>query len=186
MIRHGLVTASRAVARTMATVSTRTCTSRAMISTTRAYGATATATTSRVVCARAPGFRRGFGEETHDDFKPEFKDASTGDLKIFDRIDKFVKESPVVLFMKGVPEAPQCGFSNSVCQILEAEGVKYDAHNVLADDELRQGIKEYSDWPTIPQLYVDGEFVGGADVTFEMFKDGSLKKMLDEAGAPRT
>ena len=75
-----------------------------------------------------------------------------------------IKAKDIVLYMKGTPEAPQCGFSGGMVQILAAEGVEYDAHNVLADDELRNEIKEYSDWPTIPQLYVRGEFVGGFDI----------------------
>ncbi|KAF2153124.1 monothiol glutaredoxin-5 [Myriangium duriaei CBS 260.36] len=98
-------------------------------------------------------------------------------------IDKAVESSPVVLFMKGTPEMPQCGFSRASIQILGLQGVnpeKFTAFNVLEDNELRQGIKEYSDWPTIPQLYVDKEFIGGTDILMSMHKDGSLAKLLEE------
>jgi len=98
-------------------------------------------------------------------------------------IDKAVASAPVVLFMKGTPETPQCGFSRTSIQILGMQGVdpgKFTAFNVLEDDELRSGIKEYSDWPTIPQLYVDNEFVGGCDILINMHKDGSLADLLSE------
>ncbi|KAK0286763.1 monothiol glutaredoxin grx5 [Friedmanniomyces endolithicus] len=98
-------------------------------------------------------------------------------------IDKAVGTAPVVLFMKGTPETPQCGFSRASIQILGLQGVnpqKFTAFNVLEDEELRQGIKEYSDWPTIPQLYVDNEFVGGTDILMSMHQDGSLAKLLEE------
>ncbi|GAB7342201.1 hypothetical protein MBLNU457_g0450t1 [Dothideomycetes sp. NU457] len=98
-------------------------------------------------------------------------------------IDKAVASSPVVLFMKGTPEMPQCGFSRASIQILGLQGVnpqKFTAFNVLEDEELRAGIKEYSDWPTIPQLYVDKEFVGGTDILMSMHQDGSLAKLLEE------
>lgn len=96
-------------------------------------------------------------------------------------IDKAVGTAPVVLFMKGTPEAPQCGFSRASVQILGMQGVnpaKFAAFNVLEDEELRQGIKEYSDWPTIPQLYLGGEFVGGCDILVSMHKSGELAGML--------
>ena len=93
-----------------------------------------------------------------------------------------VAEQPVVLFMKGVPEAPQCGFSATVIQILNHIDVDYVAVNVLQDDGLRQGIKTFSNWPTIPQLYVKGEFVGGCDIIREMFESGELKTFLTEQG----
>ncbi|KAK3706003.1 monothiol glutaredoxin grx5 [Vermiconidia calcicola] len=100
-------------------------------------------------------------------------------------IDKAVGTAPVVLFMKGTPETPQCGFSRASIQILGLQGVdpqKFAAYNVLEDQELRNGIKEYSDWPTIPQLYVDKEFVGGTDIMMSMHQDGSLAKILEEKG----
>jgi monothiol glutaredoxin len=91
----------------------------------------------------------------------------------------------VVLFMKGTPQFPQCGFSSQVVQILDHLGVQYAGVNVLASDELRNGIKEFTNWPTIPQLYVGGEFVGGADIVREMFQAGELQKLLAEKlGAP--
>merc|ERR1712098_952725 len=100
-------------------------------------------------------------------------------------IDKAVGSAPVVLFMKGTPETPQCGFSRASIQILGLQGVnpqKFTAFNVLEDEELRSGIKEYSDWPTVPQLYIDKEFVGGCDILINMHKDGSLAKLLEEKG----
>jgi monothiol glutaredoxin len=96
-------------------------------------------------------------------------------------IKKQVTENGVVLYMKGSPEAPMCGFSAAAVQILEACGVEDVATvNVLADEDIRQGIKEYSNWPTIPQLYVNGEFVGGADIMREMFQSGELQKIFDK------
>jgi monothiol glutaredoxin len=90
-----------------------------------------------------------------------------------------VKASDVVLFMKGTKEIPQCGFSSRVAGVLNFMGVDYSDVNVLADDEIRQGIKEYSDWPTIPQLYVKGEFVGGCDIVTEMTMSGELDQLFD-------
>ncbi|KAI4591666.1 monothiol glutaredoxin grx5 [Pestalotiopsis sp. 9143b] len=98
-------------------------------------------------------------------------------------IEKAVGSAPVVLFMKGTPELPQCGFSRASIQILGLQGVdpeKFAAFNVLEDTELRSGIKEFSDWPTIPQLYIENEFVGGCDILVSMHQDGSLAKMLEE------
>ena len=101
---------------------------------------------------------------------------------INDFIANEVKTNDVVLFMKGTPEFPQCGFSGQVVQILDYLGVAYKGINVLADNEIREGIKAYSNWPTIPQLYVKGEFVGGADIIREMFQSGELKTLLVEQG----
>ena len=100
---------------------------------------------------------------------------------IHEFIDKEVKNNPVVLFMKGTPEFPQCGFSGRVTQILNHIGVDFKGINVLADDNLRQGIKEYSNWPTVPQLYVKGEFIGGCDIVTEMFQSGELQHTLENA-----
>ena len=97
-------------------------------------------------------------------------------------IDDKVKNNDVFLFMKGTPDFPQCGFSGQVVQILNYLGVEFDSANVLANDELRDGIKTYSNWPTIPQLYVKGEFIGGADITREMFQSGELKTHFEQAG----
>jgi len=101
---------------------------------------------------------------------------------ISDYIDSEVKNSDVVLFMKGTPGFPQCGFSGQVVQILDYVGVDYKGINVLDSSELRQGIKDYSNWPTIPQLYVKGEFVGGCDIVREMFQAGELQSFFDEKG----
>ncbi|WP_105984710.1 MULTISPECIES: Grx4 family monothiol glutaredoxin [unclassified Brucella] len=101
---------------------------------------------------------------------------------INDIIDNEVKNNDVVLFMKGTPGFPQCGFSGQVVQILDYLGVNYKGVNVLASDELRQGIKEYSSWPTIPQLYVKGEFVGGCDIVREMFQSKELQALFKEKG----
>lgn len=97
-------------------------------------------------------------------------------------IDDKVKNNDVFLFMKGTPDFPQCGFSGQVVQILGYLGVDFDSANVLESAELRDGIKAYSNWPTIPQLYVKGEFVGGADITREMFQSGELLTQLQQAG----
>ena len=99
-----------------------------------------------------------------------------------DRIAQDVAQNEVLLFMKGTPVMPQCGFSAAVVQILSELGVKFKAVNVLADAEVRQGIKEFSNWPTIPQLYVKGEFVGGCDIVKEMFEQGELDAFLTERG----
>jgi len=97
-------------------------------------------------------------------------------------IDNEVKSNDVVLFMKGTPQFPQCGFSGQVVQILDHVGVPYKGLNVLDSTDLRNGIKDYSNWPTIPQLYVKGEFVGGCDIVREMFQNGELQKMFTEKG----
>jgi len=99
-------------------------------------------------------------------------------------IRKTVTEHPIVLFMKGTSQFPQCGFSGRAIQILKQCGVKnLVTVNVLDDEEVRQGVKEYANWPTIPQLYISGEFVGGSDIMMEMFESGELKEMLDKAQA---
>ena len=102
----------------------------------------------------------------------------------FERIESDVKSNPVVLFMKGTPVFPQCGFSARVVQILSHLGVPFKGVNVLEDAEVREGIKAYTNWPTIPQLYVNGEFVGGCDIVMEMFQAGDLQSMLKEKGIP--
>ena len=105
-------------------------------------------------------------------------------MDVKDRIHKQVTENRVVLYMKGTPEAPQCGFSAAAVQLLEASGADDVATvNVLADAEIRQGIKDYSNWPTIPQLYVNGEFVGGCDIVREMYSSGELQKLLASPAA---
>ncbi|MBB4064636.1 Grx4 family monothiol glutaredoxin [Gellertiella hungarica] len=101
---------------------------------------------------------------------------------IHEFIDNEVKNNEVVLFMKGTPQFPQCGFSGQVVQILDYLGVGYKGINVLADQEVREGIKTYSNWPTIPQLYVKGEFIGGCDIVREMFQAGELQSHLQNQG----
>ncbi len=103
---------------------------------------------------------------------------------VFDRIQADIAASPVFLYMKGTPMFPQCGFSARVVQILTHLGVPFQSANVLEDDGLRDGIKQFSNWPTIPQLYVKGEFVGGCDIVTEMFQSGELSEMLAEKGIP--
>jgi monothiol glutaredoxin len=94
------------------------------------------------------------------------------------RIEGLIQSHKVVLFMKGTRQFPACGFSNAVVQILKKEGVPFETFNILADPEVRQGLKEYSNWPTFPQLYVDGKFVGGCDIVTEMHQSGELKREL--------
>ena len=106
------------------------------------------------------------------------------DDAIFGEIQAKIGENPVMLFMKGTPQFPQCGFSAAVVQILDYLGVEFGSENVLADPDLRQGVKDFSDWPTIPQLYVKGEFVGGCDIVREMFETGELKPFLEGKGVP--
>ena len=96
------------------------------------------------------------------------------------RIDGIVKGHDVVLFMKGTPQFPQCGFSGQVVQILDHVGVPFKGVNVLENDMIRQGIKDYANWPTIPQLYIKGEFIGGSDIMREMYESGELRQMLAE------
>ncbi|HEY2483029.1 MAG TPA: Grx4 family monothiol glutaredoxin [Caulobacteraceae bacterium] len=101
---------------------------------------------------------------------------------VHDFIAKTITDHPVTLFMKGTPDQPGCGFSAVVVQILDHLGADFVGVNVLQSDDLRQGVKAYSDWPTIPQLYVKGEFVGGCDIVREMFQSGELKTLLTEQG----
>jgi monothiol glutaredoxin len=108
-------------------------------------------------------------------------EAATTD-PVHDFIAKAVSENPVVLFMKGVPEQPRCGFSSQVVQILDHLGVDFVGVDVLQSEPLRQGVKSYSDWPTIPQLYVKGEFVGGCDIVREMFQSGELQGFFEQQG----
>jgi monothiol glutaredoxin len=105
-------------------------------------------------------------------------------MEVSERIQQEVSDNPVVLYMKGTPVFPQCGFSAAVVQILSHMGVKFKGIDVLADAEIRQGIKEFSNWPTIPQLYVKGEFIGGCDIIREMYEAGELQQVLEEKGVP--
>ena len=104
------------------------------------------------------------------------------DATVADRIKQDIADNSVVLFMKGTPVFPQCGFSARVVQILTQLGVKFKGIDVLADPAIRQGIKEFSNWPTIPQLYVKGEFVGGCDIVSEMYENGELNKVFTDKG----
>jgi len=101
-------------------------------------------------------------------------------IDVQDQIRQTVKSNDVVLFMKGTPDFPQCGFSGRAVQVLRACGSEFSSVNVLVDEDVRQGIKQYSKWPTIPQLYVKGEFVGGSDIVFEMYEKGELQQILAE------
>lgn len=97
------------------------------------------------------------------------------------KIDNLVNQNKVMVFMKGSKLMPQCGFSNNVVQILNTLGVPYETVDVLADSDIRQGIKEYSNWPTIPQIYINGEFVGGSDIAIELYQSGELQQMVEVA-----
>jgi monothiol glutaredoxin len=101
--------------------------------------------------------------------------------EIKERIDNLLHENKIMVFMKGNKLMPQCGFSNNVVQILNTLGVPFETIDVLADQDIRQGIKEYSNWPTIPQVYVNGEFLGGSDILIEMYQKGELQQMVEVA-----
>lgn len=122
-----------------------------------------------------------FFSDSHDDFKPIKKDVADDDMKeVLELIDKQVKENPLLLFMKGTPSKPQCGFSLQVVRILNAVGADFSSINVLEYPAIREGVKKYSEWPTIPQLYVNGEFIGGCDIITNMYKEGELESLLKE------
>jgi len=99
-------------------------------------------------------------------------------MSINDQIKNLINKNDICLFMKGTPDVPQCGFSLAVANVLKHLNVKFESINVLENNEMRQGIKQYSDWPTIPQLYIKGEFIGGCDIIKEMFEKGELKELL--------
>jgi len=103
---------------------------------------------------------------------------------VFERIRDQVGGDDVVLYMKGTPVFPMCGFSATVVQVLSRTGVQFQSYNILEDPDLRQGLKEFSNWPTFPQLYVKGEFVGGCDIVREMYEGGELQELLKEKGVP--
>ena len=104
-------------------------------------------------------------------------------MDVIERIQEQLKSNPVVLYMKGTPDFPQCGFSAAAVRTLEACGASFGFVNIFEDPELREALKRYSNWPTYPQLYVNGELVGGSDILNEMYQKGELKQLLDEAGA---
>ncbi|KAM9980791.1 hypothetical protein ACTFIY_003104 [Dictyostelium cf. discoideum] len=115
-------------------------------------------------------------------FVRSYSNKSESYKRALDDVKSQVATSPCVLYMKGIPERPECGFSNTAVRILQAEGAVFTSHNVLKNDDLREAIKEFGDWPTIPQLYVNGEFVGGADILMGLYKTGELSKILSDAG----
>lgn len=102
-------------------------------------------------------------------------------MKIADKIQQQITTDPIVLYMKGSPEFPQCGFSAKATQLLKASGAKFASYDVLQDPELRQGLKEFSNWPTFPQLYIRGELIGGCDIMLELDQKGELRQMLTKA-----
>jgi monothiol glutaredoxin len=103
------------------------------------------------------------------------------DTTVKDRIEKLIQDNAIMVFMKGNKLMPQCGFSNNVVQIFNVLGVPFETFDVLADPEIRQGIKEYSSWPTIPQVYINGEFVGGSDIMIELYQSGKLQETVEVA-----
>jgi len=133
--------------------------------------------------ARAPlaaYARRHFSDDSHDDFKPKRAEVASELTEVMVLIEQQIKENPVLLFMKGTPSQPQCGFSLQTVRILNAVGADFSSINVLEYPAIREGIKHFSDWPTIPQLYIAGEFVGGCEIVTTMYKDGELEKVLKE------
>lgn len=129
------------------------------------------------------GMRRALSvsAESHDDFKPKKKlVVPEGMDEVLKLIDGQVKANDVMLYMKGTPSQPQCGFSSQAVRILNAVGADFSSVNVLEYNSIRDGIKVYSDWPTVPQLYVKGEFVGGCDIMTSMFTNGELEKLMKE------
>jgi Grx4 family monothiol glutaredoxin len=114
-------------------------------------------------------------EQFEEDFGLEAK------ASLEERLSQLVKRSPVMMFMKGLPSQPKCGFSRQLVEILDQEGIAYDSFDILQDEEVRQGLKTFSNWPTYPQLYVNGELIGGLDIGKELHEDGSLKEALTKA-----
>uniref|UniRef100_A0A7S0UGD5 Glutaredoxin domain-containing protein n=1 Tax=Pseudo-nitzschia delicatissima TaxID=44447 RepID=A0A7S0UGD5_9STRA len=144
----------------------------AMVAVTSAFTTTATGSlsASRSASASAPFMSfDDFGQETPEDTK--------------ERIQALVENNPVLLFMKGSKLFPQCGFSNTACQILQSYDIDFHSIDVLSDEAIRQGVKDFSMWPTIPQLYVCGEFIGGSDIMIEMYQSGELGEMIEKAKA---
>ena len=131
-------------------------------------------------------FKRKPAQPLSDEDHPMTQAAAPADHPVFDRIKTEIDDQDVVLFMKGTPVFPQCGFSAAVVQILSHMNVKFKGVNVLDDMEIREGIKAYSNWPTIPQLYVKGEFVGGCDIIREMFEEGELEQYMAGKGLSGT
>ena len=120
------------------------------------------------------------GDQSHPPTSGQEQKEENQSAEISERIKSLIDSSDLFLFMKGSPEAPQCGFSANTYAVLNSFGVPYKTFNVLSDMDMRQGIKEYSNWPTIPQLYIKGQFVGGNDIIMELYETGELLKMLKE------
>lgn len=120
--------------------------------------------------------------DTHDDFKPTDKVAKSG-FSLKDIVEKDVKENPVMIYMKGVPDQPQCGFSAQAVRVLNHYQVPLSARNILESPELKNAVKNFSNWPTFPQIFIKGEFVGGSDIIFNMHQTGELKDMLKDLSA---
>jgi len=135
----------------------------------------------RVVCPKKIAVRAFSGEGSHDDFKPKVKaPAPTGMEDAIEMIKKQIETNDVMLYMKGTPSEPQCGFSAQTVRMLNAVGVDFSSVNVLEYGAIREGVKQYSEWPTIPQLYVKGEFIGGCDIITTMFTEGELETLMKE------
>mmetsp|Transcript_31127 Transcript_31127/g.47668 ORF Transcript_31127/g.47668 Transcript_31127/m.47668 type:complete len:176 (-) Transcript_31127:28-555(-) len=122
-----------------------------------------------------------FSSDSHDDFAPKRKAVPDDEDEAINMIKDHVESNPIMLYMKGKPAMPMCGFSKRVVDILSAEGVDFSSVNVLDYPSIREGVKKYSDWPTIPQLYVNGEFIGGCDIITSMHENGELADLLNEA-----
>ncbi|KAG9146861.1 hypothetical protein Leryth_005161 [Lithospermum erythrorhizon] len=122
--------------------------------------------------------------DTHDDFKPRSKIEISG-VSLQGIVEQDVKENPVMLYMKGVPEQPRCGFSSLAVRVLQEYGVPISARNILEDAELKNAVKSFSHWPTFPQIFINGEFVGGSDIILNMHQNGELKEKLKDAQASR-
>jgi monothiol glutaredoxin len=131
--------------------------------------------------------KRNFSDSgSHDDFAPKKKASIENEDEAFNVIAQQVKDNPIMLYMKGNPSMPMCGFSSRVVNIMKAEGVDFSSVNVLEYDQIREGVKKYSAWPTIPQLYINGEFVGGCDIVTEMHENGELKELLVEVSGDKS
>lgn len=122
---------------------------------------------------------RTFSDDSHSDFAPK-RSKVDGDDEALKLIEEHVKSNPIMVYMKGNPQTPMCGFSAQVVQVLREEGVDFASVNVLDYPAIREGVKKYADWPTIPQLYVNGEFVGGCDIVLSMHESGELAELLQE------
>lgn len=123
--------------------------------------------------------------DTHEDFRPTSK-IDNSDISLQDLVQKDVKENPVMLYMKGVPEAPRCGFSSLAVRVLQEYSVPIGARNILEDPELKNAVKSFSHWPTFPQIFINGEFVGGSDIILNMHQNGELKEKLKDVQAGQT